>query len=102
MRPVAPRLWVDHPPGLFRLAVMSDEAQVKEAERNRNRSRASKDPAHVTYMGTSWQPNPPSSVTLSEVAPFAAARREEIARMLSGAEVTAEARAQADRLLEGV
>ena len=31
-----------------------------------------------------------------------AARREEIARMLSGAEVTAEARAQADRLLEGV
>lgn len=30
----------------------------------------------------------------------AAGRREEIARMLSGAEVTAEARAQADRLLE--
>ena len=29
-----------------------------------------------------------------------AARKEEIARMLSGAEVTAEARAQADRLLE--
>jgi len=29
-------------------------------------------------------------------------RREEIARMLSGAEVTPEARAQADRLLEGV
>ncbi|MEZ5709669.1 MAG: DNA repair protein RecN [Blastomonas sp.] len=29
-------------------------------------------------------------------------RRQEIARMLSGAEVTAEARAQADRLLEGV
>jgi DNA repair protein RecN (Recombination protein N) len=32
----------------------------------------------------------------------AAARQEEIARMLSGAEVTPEARAQADRLLEGV
>ena len=32
----------------------------------------------------------------------AAGRREEIARMLSGAEVTPEARAQADRLLEGV
>jgi DNA repair protein RecN (Recombination protein N) len=32
----------------------------------------------------------------------AAARKEEIARMLSGAEVTPEARAQADRLLEGV
>ena len=31
-----------------------------------------------------------------------AGRQEEIARMLSGAEVTAEARAQADRLLEGV
>ncbi len=32
----------------------------------------------------------------------AAGRKEEIARMLSGAEITAEARAQADRLLEGV
>ena len=32
----------------------------------------------------------------------AAQRQEEIARMLSGAEVTPEARAQADRLLEGV
>ena len=31
-----------------------------------------------------------------------AERQEEIARMLSGAEVTPEARAQADRLLEGV
>lgn len=31
-----------------------------------------------------------------------AARREEIARMLSGADITPEARAQADRLLEGV
>ena len=29
-------------------------------------------------------------------------RQEEIARMLSGAEITEEARAQADRLLEGV
>ncbi len=32
----------------------------------------------------------------------ACGRQEEIARMLSGAEITAEARAQADRLLEGV
>ncbi|MGC1270346.1 MAG: DNA repair protein RecN, partial [Croceibacterium sp.] len=32
----------------------------------------------------------------------AAGRQEEIARMLSGAEITAEARAQADRLLERV
>jgi DNA repair protein RecN (Recombination protein N) len=31
-----------------------------------------------------------------------AGRRQEIARMLSGAEVTDEARAQAGRLLEGV
>ena len=39
----------------------------------------------------------PSLVRLDE-----AGRQEEIARMLSGAEVTPEARAQADRLLEGV
>jgi DNA repair protein RecN (Recombination protein N) len=32
----------------------------------------------------------------------ASGRQEEIARMLSGAEITAEARAQADRLLEQV
>ncbi len=38
-----------------------------------------------------------TSVTLMD----ASARKEEIARMLSGAEVTDEARAQADRLLEG-
>ncbi|MBB3772484.1 DNA repair protein RecN (Recombination protein N) [Angulomicrobium tetraedrale] len=38
----------------------------------------------------------------TRVAPLAAAhRREEIARMLSGAEITAEARAAADRLLKG-
>jgi len=39
-----------------------------------------------------------TSVTLLDTA----GRQEEIARMLSGAEVTPEARAQADRLLEGV
>jgi DNA repair protein RecN (Recombination protein N) len=39
-----------------------------------------------------------TSVTLLN----AAGRQEEIARMLSGAEITSEARAQADRLLEGV
>lgn len=43
------------------------------------------------------------TVTRTSVALLdAAGRQEEIARMLSGAEVTAEARAQADRLLEGV
>ncbi|MXO73730.1 DNA repair protein RecN [Altererythrobacter aerius] len=43
------------------------------------------------------------TVTRTSVALLdAAARQEEIARMLSGAEVTPEARAQADRLLEGV
>lgn len=42
-------------------------------------------------------------VTRTGVRPLNATdRREEIARMLSGAEVTDEARAQADRLLEGV
>ncbi|MET0248309.1 MAG: DNA repair protein RecN [Sphingobium sp.] len=41
------------------------------------------------------------AVTRTSVRPLdEEARREEIARMLSGAEVTAEARAQADRLLE--
>ena len=43
------------------------------------------------------------TVTRTSVARLdAAGRQEEIARMLSGAEITAEARAQADRLLEGV
>lgn len=43
------------------------------------------------------------TVTRTSVALLdAAGRQEEIARMLSGAEVTPEARAQADRLLEGV
>ncbi|MEO6389142.1 MAG: DNA repair protein RecN [Croceibacterium sp.] len=42
-------------------------------------------------------------VTRTSVALLdAAGRQEEIARMLSGAEITSEARAQADRLLEGV
>jgi DNA repair protein RecN (Recombination protein N) len=43
------------------------------------------------------------TVTKTSVALLdAAGRQEEIARMLSGAQVTPEARAQADRLLEGV
>ncbi|MGB3797944.1 MAG: DNA repair protein RecN [Alteraurantiacibacter sp.] len=43
------------------------------------------------------------TVTKTSVASLdAAGRQEEIARMLSGAEITDEARAQADRLLEGV
>jgi DNA repair protein RecN (Recombination protein N) len=43
------------------------------------------------------------SVTRTDVRPLdEAGRREEIARMLSGADITAEARAQADRLLERV
>ena len=43
------------------------------------------------------------TVTRTGVARLdAQGRQEEIARMLSGAEITAEARAQADRLLEGV
>ena len=47
--------------------------------------------------------NPVGTVTRTSVALLdAAGRQEEIARMLSGAQVTPEARAQADRLLEGV
>ncbi|MCH4151501.1 MAG: DNA repair protein RecN [Sphingobium sp.] len=43
------------------------------------------------------------TVTRTDVRPLdEAGRREEIARMLSGADVTPEARAQADRLLEGM
>ncbi len=43
------------------------------------------------------------TVTRTSVTPLDdSARKEEIARMLSGAEITDEARAQADRLLEGV
>lgn len=49
---------------------------------------------HKTSEGTVTR----TSVTLLD----AAGRQEEIARMLSGAEITSEARAQADRLLEGV
>jgi DNA repair protein RecN (Recombination protein N) len=43
------------------------------------------------------------TVTRTDVRPLdATGRREEIARMLSGADITSEARAQADRLLERV
>ena len=49
---------------------------------------------HKTSEGTVTR----TSVTLLDEA----GRQEEIARMLSGAEITSEARAQADRLLEGV
>lgn len=43
------------------------------------------------------------TVTRTDVRPLDdGGRREEIARMLSGADITAEARAQAERLLEGV
>ena len=48
---------------------------------------------HKSSQGTVTR----TSVTLLD----APGRQEEIARMLSGAEITAEARAQADRLLEG-
>jgi DNA repair protein RecN (Recombination protein N) len=49
---------------------------------------------HKTSEGTVTR----TSVSLLDEA----GRQEEIARMLSGAEITSEARAQADRLLEGV
>jgi len=60
----------------------------------------------VAARGTSHMMIAKSSegtVTRTDVRPLdEAGRREEIARMLSGADITAEARAQAGKLLEGV
>ena len=55
------------------------------------------------FCSVSSVANSASVVTRTSVhALDEAGRREEIARMLSGAEVTAEARAQAERLLETI
>ena len=69
---------------LFRLAIMSDEAQQKEEERNRNRSNASKHPDHIAYMGSNWESADASKVEQAEVAPYAAARRDELAERFAG------------------
>jgi len=64
---------------------MSDEAQLQAEERNRNRSRASKDPAHLAYMGRGWADRDASEAAgTAEVAPFAAARRDDIAARFPG------------------
>ena len=59
---------------------------------------AARGTTHYVIAKTSEGTVTRTSVTLLD----AAGRQEEIARMLSGAEITTEARAQADRLLEGV
>jgi Xaa-Pro aminopeptidase len=63
---------------------MSEEAQKQADERNRNRSRAAKDPAHVAYMGTNWAASDAGELEQSEVAPFAAARRDALAERFPG------------------
>ena len=63
---------------------MSDEAQQKEAERNRNRSSAVKDPAHLAYMGSGWASRSAETLAQHEVAPYAAARRDAIAERFPG------------------
>ena len=57
---------------------------------------------HYKIAKASTGPKAGSVTKTSVVLLDADGRQEEIARMLSGAEVTPEARAQADRLLEGV
>ena len=71
-------------PSVFRLKTMSEEAMKQAEERNRNRSRASKDPAHIAYMGSNWDSSQQISVSPSEVAPFAAARRDALAERFPG------------------
>jgi len=63
---------------------MSEEALKQAEERNRNRSRASKDPAHIAYMGSGWQSQNSGQWEQSEVAPFAAARRDALAERFPG------------------
>jgi DNA repair protein RecN (Recombination protein N) len=63
---------------------------------------AAKGAAHFVIAKSSEGPNGGLITRTSVHALDAAGRREEIARMLSGAEVTDEARAQAERLLEVV
>ena len=63
---------------------------------------AARGAAHMLIAKSSDGPEG-RQVTRTDVRPLdEAGRREEIARMLSGADITAEARAQADRLLEKI
>jgi DNA repair protein RecN (Recombination protein N) len=76
-----------------RLARLSGEAQVLVVTHS---------PQVAARAGHQWRIAKASidAATRTEVVPLTAAeRREEIARMLSGADVTDEARAQAERLL---
>ena len=65
---------------------MSETGKQAAQERNKNRSSAPKDPAHIRYMGSGWAIGSGSTNQASpaEVAPYAAARREEIAALFPG------------------
>ena len=63
---------------------MSDEAQQKAEERNRNRSRGARSPKHIEYMGSNWADSDEFNLEQSEVAPFAAARRDALAERFPG------------------
>ncbi|MFV0645830.1 MAG: DNA repair protein RecN [Sphingomonadaceae bacterium] len=79
-----------------RLARLSDGAQLLVV--THSPQVAARGHSHYLIAKSSENTVTRTSVVLLD----AAARREEIARMLSGAEITQEARAQAKRLLEGV
>ena len=63
---------------------MSDEAQKLADQRNQNRSRGARSPEHIAYMGSSWAKSPSLKLEQSEVAPFAAARRDALAGRFPG------------------
>ena len=79
-----------------RLARLADDGQLLAI--THSPQVAARGTAHYFIAKSSEGTVTRTSVSLLDEA----GRRQEIARMLSGAEITSEARAQADRLLEGV
>ena len=63
---------------------MSEEAQQKQIELNQRRAKTSQDPAHIAYMGSAWGEQHIDVAEQSEVAPFAAARRDALAERFPG------------------
>ena len=63
---------------------MSDEAKKLADQRNANRSRGARTPEHIAYMGSNWADSDSSQLEQSEVAPFAAARRDALAGRFPG------------------
>ena len=79
-----------------RLARLAEQAQLLVVTHS---------PQVAARAASQWQIAKSSDGTVTRTSVHrldSGARREEIARMLSGAEITDEARAQADRLIEGV